>query len=187
MSLSLLKNENAMRCNTCRKDKAETDSFLTLWGRIKLFLFNKFHEEITDLSAEKFTSGFGEGYAVGFGHAKEFASAHTCPVYEPPTQPIPLGCQVDLHRVFEVTKDGKMFLGSRQLDAKEIEEYQSQANVLSQLPLWGLMQETLKQKAIEGGILRSEKWEDTLSSKAMLHNLGIQRSIVTVLQNYKSQ
>ena len=176
-----------MRCQDCKKDKADSDSFLTVWERVKLFLFNKFHEEITDLSAEKFTAGVGVGYTLGFNAARELASEHICPTFEPPKQPIPLDYQVDLHKVFEVTKDRKMLLGGRVLEPTEIAEFQSQATVLSQIPLWAVMQESLKQKAIEGGLLRSEKWEDTLSSKAMLHNLGVQRSIIDILLNYQTK
>ena len=176
-----------MRCNDCRKDKAESDAFLTTWERVKLWAFKHFHEEITDLSAEKYTSGFGEGYAVGFDHAKELARAHTCPVLEPSTQPIPLDYQVDLHKVFEVTKERKMMLGGRILEPNEIAEFQSQAVVLSQIPLWCIMQETLKQKGIEKAVLQSTTWEETLAGKMLIHDVGLRNSILDVLKSYKSQ
>ena len=176
-----------MRCQDCKKDKADSDSFLTVWERVKLFLFNKFHEEITDLSAEKFTAGVGVGYTLGFNAARELASEHICPTSEPPKQPIPLDYQVDLHKVFEVTKDRKMLLGGRVLEPTEIAELQSQATVLSQIPLWGIMQETLKQKGVEKAVLQSTSWEETLAGKMLIHDVGLRNSILDVLKNYKSQ
>lgn len=55
------------KCNVCRKN----DALNTRWDRIRyrLFLF-LFPKDIIDLSQDKFTQGFGDGYMMGFDHGK---------------------------------------------------------------------------------------------------------------------
>lgn len=47
------------------------------------------------------------------------------------------------------------------------------------------MQETIKQKAIEKGMLQSTDFEQVLSGKLMLHNLGIMNSIVDLIKSLR--
>ncbi len=55
-----------MRCALCKKEHP-----LSLWDKIRLFFFSFFKEDIQDLSDDKFTKGFGEGYVMGYKRAKE--------------------------------------------------------------------------------------------------------------------
>lgn len=56
-----------MRCIICKEENE-----YTLWDKVRLFLFGFFKEDIQDLSEDKFTKGFGEGYAAGYDRsAKE--------------------------------------------------------------------------------------------------------------------
>ncbi len=41
------------------------------WDRIRLFFFNFFHNDIIDLSQDKYTQGFGDGYRTGFLHGSD--------------------------------------------------------------------------------------------------------------------
>lgn len=53
------------KCTECRKATALD----TRWDRIsRWFFFQLFPKQITDLSQEKFTQGFGDGYKMGYGH-----------------------------------------------------------------------------------------------------------------------
>lgn len=51
-----------MRCRDCRKQAKELDSW---WDRVRLWFFYKFKNDIFDLSNDKFTEGYGEGYKAG--------------------------------------------------------------------------------------------------------------------------
>ena len=55
------------KCSSCRKWDAELD---TTWDRIRLKFFHLFAKDIIDLSQEKFTQGFADGYAMGQKHAE---------------------------------------------------------------------------------------------------------------------
>lgn len=58
-----------MKCQTCRKSELE---LTTRWDRLKAWTLRKlFSVEAADLSQEKFTQGFGDGYKEGFDRAKE--------------------------------------------------------------------------------------------------------------------
>lgn len=56
------------KCTNCRK----ADVLDTRWDRIKRWFFYRiFSQQIIDLSQEKFTQGFSDGYVRGMKHAKE--------------------------------------------------------------------------------------------------------------------
>lgn len=54
------------KCSNCRKAEALD----TRWDRIKRKLCHAlFAQQVIDISQEKYTSGFGDGYTKGFEHA----------------------------------------------------------------------------------------------------------------------
>lgn len=55
------------KCYQCRKINKELD---TKWDRIRMFLFNFFHQDISDLSQSKYIQGFGDGYSKGREHQR---------------------------------------------------------------------------------------------------------------------
>ena len=56
------------KCTECRKAEALD----TTWERITRWLFYRlFPKRIVDLSQEKYTQGFGDGYKKGFDHVKQ--------------------------------------------------------------------------------------------------------------------
>lgn len=58
-----------MKCIQCRKQPVQDSP----WDRIRLFFFYRlFPSDISDLSQDKFTQGFGDGYSRGRKHQHEF-------------------------------------------------------------------------------------------------------------------
>lgn len=58
-----------IKCPQCRANDIE---LLTLWQRFKNWLFYKlFPEDIIDLSQNKYTQGFGDGYELGRKHERK--------------------------------------------------------------------------------------------------------------------
>lgn len=56
------------KCTNCRK----TEALDTRWERFSRWVFYRvFPQQIIDLSQEKFTQGFGDGYSKGMKHARE--------------------------------------------------------------------------------------------------------------------
>jgi len=57
------------KCSQCRRASDLLDS---RWDKIRLWLFNHlFAADITDLSQDKFTQGFSDGYKAGFARGEE--------------------------------------------------------------------------------------------------------------------
>ncbi len=54
------------KCSVCRKAEEDLDSW---WDKVRLFFFHFFHNDIVDLSQQKYTQGFADGYKVGGEHA----------------------------------------------------------------------------------------------------------------------
>lgn len=54
------------KCYTCRKEEADID---TWWDRVRLFFFYRFGEDVADLSQQKYTQGFADGYKSGWERA----------------------------------------------------------------------------------------------------------------------
>ncbi len=50
------------KCSQCRKMNKE---LLTVWERFRNWRFRRFAEDIADLSQDKYTQGFGDGYTRG--------------------------------------------------------------------------------------------------------------------------
>ncbi len=55
------------KCHTCR----QADALDTWWDKVRLFFFNFFHADIMDISSQKYTQGFGDGYKAGFKSCDE--------------------------------------------------------------------------------------------------------------------
>lgn len=56
------------KCSDCRKN----DALDSDWERFKRWLFYKlFPKQIVDLSQERFTQGFSDGYVRGFDHGSK--------------------------------------------------------------------------------------------------------------------
>ena len=58
-----------MKCTQCRKMNKELN---TRWERVKNWIFHRlFPQDIQDLSQDKFTQGFSDGFKKGMSVAKE--------------------------------------------------------------------------------------------------------------------
>lgn len=72
-----LKKKPMSKCSSCRKLEANLDSW---WDKFRLWLFRFFHQDIEDLSQEKYIQGISDGYKIGYGHAKK--NGHDMDSYE---------------------------------------------------------------------------------------------------------
>lgn len=177
-----------MKCKACRKDEA----ILTTWERVRNWFFCRFSQDVIDLAQEKFTLGYGEGYAKGcadmqasgpivanlerlndkFERAlKPFSSAYKFESVDPAWV------------IKQMVVGGKPILtvGGSPLSPIDQDQLIKDADYFTRSNLWRIMQETVKQKAIEKAVDDSKNWEETLSGKMMLHNLGIQQSIIKLI------
>lgn len=182
-----------MKCQSCRKD----DAVLTWWERLRFWCFQRFHQDILDLSQEKYTMGFGDGYKK----ACETKTKESTVVLdqlqaiewklESAIRPLtPQGKleAVKVEDVFStVIAGGKpvLLLDGHQLTETDRDQLKAEADYFTRSRLWRIMQETVKQKAIEKSVTNSKEWEEVLTGKAMLHNLGILDSITNAILKIK--
>lgn len=99
-----------------------------------------------------------------------------------------LTCSIDQHQIIEVRDNNgqvQVLLGQENLSLTELRNLKAEADSLQRMRIWSIMQETIKQKAIEKAVLQSTDFEQVLSGKLMLHNLGIQQSIIDLVKKLK--
>ncbi len=76
---------DSMKCQTCRKNDVE---LLSYYERVKNWLFNQlFKQDIIDLSQDKYTQGFSDGFVGGRvaerkSMAKELKRMHNIDINE---------------------------------------------------------------------------------------------------------
>lgn len=86
--------------------------------------------------------------------------------------------------VLTVDKKGQTYLDGMLLDEVTLKSLKAEAKALKKFKIWAIIQETLRQKAIEKAVLHSLNYEQTLSGKMMIHSIGVFKSIVNVLEKY---
>lgn len=96
--------------------------------------------------------------------------------------------QVDPYQIIRHNKTTKVVtLGGKALTEQEIKQFKSDINVIRQLPLWKVLQESTKQYAIDwaltGTPLNDEKQEQLrhLTGKMWLECLTTQQNIIKIL------
>lgn len=98
---------------------------------------------------------------------------------------------VNPDEVLTVDDKGRAFINGKIATNLEIKELQAEAKGLRSFRLYKIIQETLRQKAIEKAVLTSDSTvlrdvnPELMSGKLMIHDLGIIKSIVDLLADYK--
>jgi hypothetical protein len=88
---------------------------------------------------------------------------------------------VNPYEVMECDKKGLKINGEAVTEI-ELKNLKQEVKTLEQFRIWQIIQETLKQKAIEKAVLQSENYEQVVAGKMMIHNLGIIKSIVNLIK-----
>jgi len=91
---------------------------------------------------------------------------------------------IDVFSVLQVDKSGALCIANTPLTETEVKNLQQEVKALKAFRIWHILQETVRHKAIEKAVLQSENWEHVLAGKMMLHNLGIQKTLVDILDKY---
>jgi hypothetical protein len=91
--------------------------------------------------------------------------------------------EVSPRDVISINPQGALLLGGEAITQNELEILDKEAIFLKNSRLWQIMQMTIRQKAIEKAVLMSTDFEQVLSGKLMIHNLGIQKDILDKILN----
>lgn len=153
-----------------------------------MWLLQHLHEELNDEKADAFTSGFGDGYKKGFEEAGNRAKERETFWMEQVKKSeeyLPMDLRLNLDGVIEakpVNGSITLSLGGRTLDSEEVSVLKQESDALLRSRLWAIMQETVKQKAIDKTVRESTNWEQALAGKMMIHSLGLLKSIVDAVE-----
>jgi hypothetical protein len=92
--------------------------------------------------------------------------------------------KIDHTQVLKATKDGKLYLFGEQISDIDLRTLQQEARAFKAFKLWRVLRETMKERAIQRGLVDSLNWETTLSAKMMLDVLAQENFIVELLASY---
>ncbi len=177
------------KCLQCRKHTKELDS---RWERIRGWFFNLFHEDILDLSQNKFVQGFGDGYKEGFARANEllekkmqFEREHSTPIIQKEKLE-----EIKAEDILTIQKTSggkldKILLGGVEIQPQFLKDLKHEAVLFKKTRLWNIFQETLKQQAYLSMFEKSQSFDDMKSGKAMLHIIQVQKNIIDILNDFK--
>lgn len=171
-----------MRCAQCKKVQKELDSW---WDRVRLFLFHFFHQDIIDLSDDKFQQGFGDGYRAGY-QKHELESKAMLEMMLKSVQghlyKLPV---LDPTKIIIRNGSGNLIVDGRVLTKEEVENLKSEVNILERLEIWKQLQATIVSQGQKIIFDNSTKWEDVLTGKLMLYNLNVMNDIIQLIKKHK--
>ena len=181
-----------MLCTACRK----VPEMRTRWEKFRAWIMHWFHEEMLEWGDEKFTQGFGEGYKAGHYHAKEMYSYAgelgrvVQDIKDGFKDKLKLNTSLDAREVLAGMANEKgetvgLTLGGEKLSDEAIKELKGEIDYLKKTRIWSILNETVRKLAIDKAINQSTDFEQVLSGKMMLHDLGIINSIIGAIDSVK--
>lgn len=99
---------------------------------------------------------------------------------------------VDPEYVFSVTKTGLIYLNGKQITDRELRTYKSEIKAMKDFQIWQIVENTLRQKAIEKGMLHATNLyslqgnEQVLGGKMMIWNWDIIKTIFNKIEKSKT-
>ena len=81
------------------------------------------------------------------------------------------------------TVKGQIYLGNEIITEQEIRQLVQEAKALEGFRLWHIINETLKQEALDRGWNKSMSFDDLMTGKTIFYTLDMQNSIVKVIRS----
>lgn len=78
---------------------------------------------------------------------------------------------------------GDVIIGGKKVSEDEIKQLIAEAKALEGFTLWKIINETIKQDALDRGWKNSVKMEDLNTSKTIFYTLDLQNSIVRLIRS----
>lgn len=93
---------------------------------------------------------------------------------------------VDLTAIVGLNKqEGAIYIGGIRADDIQLANLKAEADALSEMYLWHLLQETPKELAQISMFVAGESLEDMKKGRSILYTLSSQRNIIDLLRSYK--
>lgn len=161
------------KCETCRK----ADVLDSWWDKQRLKLFHFFHNDIIDLSQDKFTQGFSDGYLMGRKHEREEQEKN--PKIELIPREIP---SINLEFVLTSDKQGHLFLNGEIIDGTKQKELIHEASLFKNTKIWDILSNTLKHNAQLTMFNNAKDTQDLMNGKAILYTISTQENIIKTIE-----
>lgn len=168
------------KCSQCRKNPVQDN----WWDKIRLSFFHWFHNDIIDLSQDKFTQGFSDGYVVGRKHQKGDDDKIIKMLSEPSTSPIEFP-KFNPELVLSVDKMGIIYLGGQSIEAKKKDQLKGEAIMFKNSLLWSIITASLNEQAQAIGWTKSENVQDLMNGKMISRTIDIQEKIIKNIEKSK--
>lgn len=78
---------------------------------------------------------------------------------------------------------GKLYVGDREVQDSEARSLIAEAKAIEGFRIWAIMQETIRNEAMDRGFNKSTTLDDLKTCKLMLYNLDILRSVVKAVRS----
>lgn len=155
----------------------------TWWDRVRLRMFSLFREDIIDLSQDKFTQGFSDGYKVGREHEKvegDKKLADFMTDTEPVAKPFPI--VVELEKVCTIGSNGWLYLNGTAINKKKLEQLKSEVTFFRNTLLWDILTNSMNFKAQEIGWNASKDIQDLMNGKMVSYTIQEQTKILNKIE-----
>ena len=74
-------------------------------------------------------------------------------------------------------------LGGKPMTENELRSLQNECKALSDMRIWSILSETVKQQAFDTGWTTSTTMEHLNTAKTMYHTIDLQQSIINIIKN----
>jgi len=91
---------------------------------------------------------------------------------------------IDMHKIVTVNKLGLIFIGGEKADDIRLSNLRAEAEAITQMEIWTLLNETPKKLAQDTMFVHSESLDDMKKGKSILFLLSQQNNIVDLFKNY---
>lgn len=92
---------------------------------------------------------------------------------------------VDLEKIITSNRQGNLFLGGTQINAKKLADLKQEAHLFRNTQLWDIVHNTLKHQAQVAMFTSATTVQDVLNGKTMLRTLDIQENIIQLIDKAK--
>lgn len=152
-------------------------------------MFHLFHKDIVDLSQDKYTQGFSDGYKTGRVHQRE-ANEEQMKLLSEEIKPgiavqfTEFPMLIDMEQVL-TAGNGKVFLNGVELEQNKLDRLKQEVNMLGNSMLWDVITNTIRHQAEKIGWERSKDTTDLMNAKMMVRTIDIQNNIIQKIKDAK--
>jgi hypothetical protein len=131
--------------------------------------------DVDKISSEAYDRGFKSGIDVTVEQYEDRMERRAINMFSEAGYPNPL-------HVFDISQGGIPYLNLEPITKPKALQLSQEAGLLKSMLLYDVIQESIKQEAMNKAVTCSKNWEEVLAGKMMLRNLGVIKKIIDTIQ-----